>query len=146
MNYSLLGLIHLMRPIVDRQRRRNLKIYSFTLTCLDSTFLSFSVSRYVLWQLCAESKADTLQETLLPVTTSSSLPPPTTPSTSATASSSFSADLTLWSVVDPDVVHENPVEDKHRRLVRSHRSSPYDRELKPNAKIRDELAVCFPYT
>lgn len=62
------------------------------------------------------------------------------------ASSSFSADATLWSVVDPDVVHENPVEDKHRRLVRSHRSSPYDRELKPNAKIRDELAVCFPYT
>lgn len=36
---------------------------------------------------------------------------------------------------------ENPVEDKHRRLVRSHRSSPYDRELKPNAKIRDELGV-----
>ena len=47
----------------------------------------------------------------------------------------------LWSVVDPDVSHENPVEDKHRRLVRSHRSSPYDRELKPNAKIRDELGV-----
>lgn len=44
-------------------------------------------------------------------------------------------------MVDPDIAHENPVEDKHRRLVRSHRSSPYDRELKPNAKIRDELAV-----
>lgn len=44
-------------------------------------------------------------------------------------------------MVDPDVARENPVEDKHRRLVRSHRSSPYDRELKPNAKIRDELSV-----
>ena len=33
------------------------------------------------------------------------------------------------------------MEDKHRRLVRSHRSSPYDRDLKPNIKIRDELAV-----
>jgi phosphatidylinositol 3-kinase len=49
----------------------------------------------------------------------------------------------LWSVVDPDASNDNPVEDKHRRLVRSHRSSPYDRELKPNAKIRDELTVRF---
>ena len=56
-------------------------------------------------------------------------------------SSSFMTDNSLWSVIDPDVTHENPVEDKHRRLVRSHRSSPYDRELKPNAKIRDELGV-----
>ena len=56
-------------------------------------------------------------------------------------SSAFITDQSLWSVIDPDVTHENPVEDKHRRLVRSHRSSPYDRELKPNAKIRDELGV-----
>lgn len=56
-------------------------------------------------------------------------------------SSSLANDTNLWSVVDPDIAHENPVEDKHRRLVRSHRSSPYDRELKPNAKIRDELGV-----
>ena len=64
---------------------------------------------------------------------------PTTPS----ISSAFISDPSLWSVVDPDIANENPVEDKHRRLVRSHRSSPYDRELKPNAKIRDELAVCI---
>ncbi|KAF9453475.1 atypical/PIKK/PI3K protein kinase [Macrolepiota fuliginosa MF-IS2] len=55
-------------------------------------------------------------------------------------------DLSLWSVIDPDIVHDNPVEDKHRRLVRSHRSSPYDRELKPNAKIRDELGVILNYS
>lgn len=47
----------------------------------------------------------------------------------------------LWVVVDPDVFRENPVEDKNRRLVRSHRSGPLDRDLKPNAKIRDELSV-----
>ena len=47
----------------------------------------------------------------------------------------------MWAVVDPDIPRENPVEDKHRRLVRSHRSSPYDRELKPNTKLRDELGV-----
>lgn len=47
----------------------------------------------------------------------------------------------MWAVVDPDIPRDNPVEDKHRRLVRSHRSSPYDRELKPNTKLRDELGV-----
>ncbi|KAF8183954.1 atypical/PIKK/PI3K protein kinase [Pholiota molesta] len=67
---------------------------------------------------------------------------PTTPSISST----FLSDTNLWSVVDPDIAHENPVEDKHRRLVRSHRSSPYDRELKPNAKIRDELGVILSYS
>ncbi|KAF9561978.1 phosphatidylinositol 3-kinase [Agrocybe pediades] len=67
---------------------------------------------------------------------------PATPSLSA----SFISDSNLWSVVDPDIANENPVEDKHRRLVRSHRSSPYDRELKPNAKLRDELAVILSYS
>lgn len=67
---------------------------------------------------------------------------PTTPAISST----FVNDPNLWSVVDPDITHENPVEDKHRRLVRSHRSSPYDRELKPNAKIRDELGVILNYS
>lgn len=53
----------------------------------------------------------------------------------------FATDPHLWTILDPEIARENPVEDKHRRLVRSHRSSPYDRELKPNAKIRDELNV-----
>ncbi|KAJ8508903.1 hypothetical protein ONZ45_g8861 [Pleurotus djamor] len=60
-------------------------------------------------------------------------------------SSSLSQDPHLWSVIDPDISRENPVEDKHRRLVRSHRSGPYDRELKPNAKIRDELGLILNY-
>ncbi|KAF9000637.1 atypical/PIKK/PI3K protein kinase [Cyathus striatus] len=59
---------------------------------------------------------------------------------------SLTAEPGLWSVIDPELAHQNPVEDKHRRLVRSHRSSPYDRELKPNAKIRDELAVILSYS
>lgn len=64
-----------------------------------------------------------------------------TAATPAPLTSSFTSDVHLWQIVDPDIARENPVEDKHRRLVRSHRSSPYDRELKPNAKIRDELSV-----
>lgn len=44
-------------------------------------------------------------------------------------------------ILDPDIVRDNPVEAKHRRLVRSHRNGPLDRDLKPNPKIRDELNV-----
>jgi phosphatidylinositol 3-kinase len=47
-------------------------------------------------------------------------------------------------VWDPEGIRDNPVESKHRRLVRSHRNGPLDRDLKPNAKIRDELNVCTP--
>ena len=43
--------------------------------------------------------------------------------------------------LDLDIVRDNPVEAKHRRLVRSHRNGPLDRDLKPNPKIRDELNV-----
>lgn len=49
---------------------------------------------------------------------------------------------TQYSVVlDPDIHRDNPVEAKHRRLVRSHRNGPLDRDLKPNPKTRDELNV-----
>lgn len=73
--------------------------------------------------------------------TSAIVPPPSTPA--PTSSAAFASDPHLWAVVDPDIARENPVEDKHRRLVRSHRSGPHDRELKPNANIRDELSVCL---
>lgn len=49
----------------------------------------------------------------------------------------------IYIVEDHEIARENPVEAKHRRLVRSHRNSPLDRELKPNPKIRDELNVRF---
>ncbi|KAI0636200.1 atypical/PIKK/PI3K protein kinase [Trametes polyzona] len=79
----------------------------------------------------------------------SSVPSSSTASSSAATpappTSSFTSDTYLWQIVDPDIARENPVEDKHRRLVRSHRSSPYDRELKPNAKIRDELSHILNY-
>jgi phosphatidylinositol 3-kinase len=66
-----------------------------------------------------------------------------TQATAPQALSSFAPEHQFWAVIDPDIARENPVEDKHRRLVRSHRSSPWDRELKPNAKLRDELGVCI---
>ncbi|KIP11047.1 hypothetical protein PHLGIDRAFT_100348 [Phlebiopsis gigantea 11061_1 CR5-6] len=78
------------------------------------------------------------------VTSASTAITPIPPATTS-VSSSLASDTHLWSIVDPDIAKENPVEDKHRRLVRSHRSSPYDRELKPNAKIRDELNEILNY-
>ncbi|KAE9398432.1 hypothetical protein BT96DRAFT_994923 [Gymnopus androsaceus JB14] len=58
------------------------------------------------------------------------------------SANSFASDNThLWSIIDPEVTRENPVDDKHWRLVRSHRSGPYDRELKPNAKDRIKIGV-----
>jgi phosphatidylinositol 3-kinase len=66
----------------------------------------------------------------------------------ATASSvSRGIDASLFTIYDGDMLmeRENPVEAKHRRLVRSHRSGPLDRELKPNAGVRDELNVSTAY-
>ena len=52
----------------------------------------------------------------------------------------------LIRVYDPEVgAKDNPAESKHRRLVRSHRTSVLDRDLKPNAKIRDELNTIVSY-
>ena len=52
----------------------------------------------------------------------------------------------LIRIYDPEVGQtENPAESKHRRLVRKHRTEPLDRDLKPNAKTRDELNKIMSY-
>ena len=52
----------------------------------------------------------------------------------------------LIRIYDPEVgAKDNPAESKHRRLVRSHRTGVLDRDLKPNAKIRDELNTIMLY-
>jgi phosphatidylinositol 3-kinase len=52
----------------------------------------------------------------------------------------------LIKIYDPEVgLRDNPAENKHRRLVRSHRTGVLDRDLKPNAKIRDELNLIMSY-
>ncbi|KAI8873740.1 phosphatidylinositol 3-kinase [Ramicandelaber brevisporus] len=55
------------------------------------------------------------------------------------------AEPTLSFVNDPEMYRENPTELMHRRLARSHRGAPLDRELKPNARIRDELNNIIKY-
>ena len=52
----------------------------------------------------------------------------------------------LIRVYDPEIgARDNPAENKHRRLVRSHRTGVLDRDLRPNAKIRDELNTIMAY-
>ena len=52
----------------------------------------------------------------------------------------------LIRIYDPEVGQkDNPAESKHRRLVRTHRTGILDRDLKPNAKIRDELNTIISY-
>lgn len=54
----------------------------------------------------------------------------------------------LIRVYDPEVTaKDNPAESKHRRLVRSqHRNGILDKDLKPNAKVRDELNLIMSYS
>lgn len=53
----------------------------------------------------------------------------------------------LIRVYDPEIgAKDNPAESKHRRLVRSHRTGVMDRDLKPNAKVRDELNNIMAYS
>jgi phosphatidylinositol 3-kinase len=52
----------------------------------------------------------------------------------------------LITIYDPEVGQkDNPAESKHRRLVRSQRTGILDRDLRPNAKIRDELNTIVAY-
>lgn len=46
---------------------------------------------------------------------------------------------TLVLVHDPDALRVNLIEDKHRKLVRSHRNGAIDKYLKPSPRIRDNL-------
>ncbi|KAK4042163.1 kinase-like domain-containing protein [Parachaetomium inaequale] len=54
----------------------------------------------------------------------------------------------LIRVYDPEVAaKDNPAESKHRRLVRGqHRNGILDKDLKPNAKVRDELNMIMAYS
>jgi phosphatidylinositol 3-kinase len=55
-------------------------------------------------------------------------------------------DYPVIRIFDPEQFQrENPCETKHRRLVRSERNAQPDTDMKPNAKIRDELNDILAY-
>jgi len=49
--------------------------------------------------------------------------------------------LTMVVVQDPESQRESPVETKHLKLARSHRSYYVERDLKPNPAVRNQLNV-----
>lgn len=49
-------------------------------------------------------------------------------------------------VYDPEQYVSDPIEQKYRKLERSHKDGPLDREIKPTAKIRDELNKILDYS
>ena len=56
----------------------------------------------------------------------------------------LSTDPHLWRTYDPDAWRENPVEVKHRKLLRSQRLGDAGKDLKPGPADRDRLNVSFP--
>ncbi|WVQ78275.1 hypothetical protein IAT38_000360 [Cryptococcus sp. DSM 104549] len=55
----------------------------------------------------------------------------------------LSTDNHLWRTYDPDAWRENPVEVKHRKLLRSQRLGDEGRDLKPGPADRDRLNEIF---
>lgn len=53
------------------------------------------------------------------------------------------AQQSVMIVYDPEFTKESPIQSKHRRLVRS---AAHDKDLRPNPKIRDELAAIMNFS
>ncbi|GAA5828167.1 hypothetical protein JCM5353_007814 [Sporobolomyces roseus] len=106
----------------------------------------FSEPEYPLPVLSSLSHSSVVGPSLTPSTVTGTTTPSTLNPSSSTSAAQAHAEANLFSIVDPEIVRKNPVEAKHRRLVRDHRNGPLDRELKPNAKIRDELNDILRYT
>lgn len=49
-------------------------------------------------------------------------------------------------VIDPEQFRENPIERKHRRLNRGSEFGVFDKDLKPSAKIRDDITKIMSYS
>lgn len=52
----------------------------------------------------------------------------------------------LIRVIDPEQFRENPIERKHRRLNRGTEFGVFDKDLKPSAKIRDDINKIIGYS
>ncbi|CAH1760959.1 5700_t:CDS:10 [Entrophospora sp. SA101] len=79
-------------------------------------------------------------EYLLPVN-------PTSPSNAGSVQSNSlaSSGSSMILIRDSEILWDNPVEAKHRRLARDHRNGPLDHDLKPNAKIQKDLLWRFRF-
>lgn len=98
---------------------------------------------YSDYEYASTSHLTTVNSSISPSTTT----PPSVAQRATPQSNSDTSGLGFtMRVYDPEITRDNPAESKHRRLVRSHRNGPLDRDLKPNAKIRDELNEILNYS
>jgi phosphatidylinositol kinase/protein kinase (PI-3 family) len=58
----------------------------------------------------------------------------------------LTGNFTTMKVYDPEQYRSDPIEQKYRKLERSHKDGPFDREIKPTPKIRDELNKILGYS
>ncbi|CAE6463322.1 unnamed protein product [Rhizoctonia solani] len=123
--------------------RRMEEIHAAETAKSESLFLYIDVPRFDFPVLFTEQEALNLPPS---TTTHPTAILSATPATVVAAPlMDFKSEMQIWGTIDPDIARENPVEDKHRRLVRGHRGGPLDRELKPDAKTRDELTAIINY-
>ncbi|KAG8929907.1 Phosphatidylinositol (PI) 3-kinase [Tulasnella sp. 418] len=137
--------------------RRMEEIHAAETEKSESLFLYIDLPRFDFPVIFSESSQESFQSNSTSAAQArsnapnSNPPPPTPPPSSLNPASNAPATLNIqhdahvWQIVDPEMARENPIEDKHRRLVRSHRSGPLDRELKPNAGDRDVLNEILNY-
>lgn len=108
----------------------------------DEIYLTIEFPRYDFPVVYADYEYPSSKALRFPMTTTTTGPPGTGVKDDG---GDDDGDWSGW-VWDPEAEADNPCELKHRRLVRSHRNGPLDKELKPNAKIRDELHEIMRYS
>lgn len=113
----------------------------------DKTYLYIDLPRFDLPVVFGEMEYALPSLPALVTTANGPSQPTTGPSVapSSVATILSQPDSGLFSIIDPEIARDNVVEAKHLRLVRSHRSGPLDREMKPNAHTRDELNAILDY-
>jgi len=90
----------------------------------------------------ADRRSTDFQEGQIPQPPAPLLPPTNPPPTlSGIPPNMLSTDPHLWRTYDPDAWRENPIETKHRKLLRSQRLGDEGKDLKPGPVDRDRLNV-----
>jgi phosphatidylinositol 3-kinase len=140
--------VHTVGPAYRASDSRNTKRTSCTSmsTCQSLTFRSYTRNRQAPNSAPSGASAD-VQEGMIPQPPVPLLPPPSQLNMSALPPDMLAADPHLWRIFDPDAWRDNPVETKHRKLLRSQRLGDEGRDLKPGPADRDRLnvsRVCLP--
>ena len=121
--------------------RKAEQIYQRELDASPNLFLYIDMPQFELPLVFCEPDPKPITLPPLHAPLSSSQPSSGTAAAAQLPSRPSHIDASLFTILDPEVAHDSPIEAKHRRMARQHRTGPLDRELKPNAAVRDQLNV-----